>query len=89
MKIACIGNITFDYTVSSDKFINEDLKSSFINPTMTIGGPAFNAASVINKFNTDSKHIVDFYGQISNDIFGKFIVNKLKKEKIATKQMTL
>lgn len=78
MKIACIGNITFDYTVSSNKFIKEDYKSSFNDPTMTIGGPAFNAATVIHKFGAD----VDFYGKISNDIFGNYIIDKLKKENI-------
>lgn len=82
MKIACIGNITYDLTVIGDKFIKEGGKSSFSEATFTVGGPAANAAYVINKFNKDSENIIHFYGQIGTDTNGDFIYNKLSEENL-------
>lgn len=82
MKIACIGNITYDLTVSDDKFIKEGVRSSFFDSTFTVGGPASNAASVISKFNREGVNSIDFYGQIGNDVNGKFIYGELSKENI-------
>ena len=78
MKIACFGNLTFDNTVYSDKFIVEDERNSFDYSTMTPGGPASNAASVIAKFGNK----VDFYGRIGNDAYGSFVRKMLKDENI-------
>lgn len=78
MRIACFGNLTFDNTVYSDKFIVEDERNSFDYSTMTPGGPASNAASVIAKFGNQ----VDFYGRIGNDAYGSFVSDMLKDENI-------
>ena len=78
MKGTSIGNAVVDDTVSSDKFIVEDERNSFFSSSITIGGPACNAASVIKKFGTE----VDFYGQVGKDIYGKFIMEQLEEEKI-------
>ena len=78
MKIACIGNLTFDYVVSNNKFIDEGLRNNFDDVVYNIGGPAFNAASVISKFGKN----VDFYGKIGNDIFGNYIINTIKNDNI-------
>lgn len=78
MKIACIGNITFDITVYKEGFIKKDERTSYREATFTIGGPAFNASSVISKYNGD----VDFYGRIGNDVFGNGICNGLTNETI-------
>lgn len=82
MKIACIGNITYDVTVIGEKFIKEGGKSSFSDATFTVGGPASNAASVLSKYNQDNKNVIDFYGQIGNDTNGLFIYEKLKEERL-------
>lgn len=89
MKIACIGNITYDVTVIGQNFIKEGGKSSFSNATFTVGGPASNAASVISKFNQDNKSIIDFYGQIGDDTNGKFVYKQLVEENINMKHINI
>lgn len=81
MKFANLGNSTVDTTVTSDRFITEDERNSFFDSSMTPGGPACNAASVIAKFSDDSDR-VDFYGRIGDDAYGDFIQKELKKERI-------
>ena len=76
MKIACIGNVTYDLTVIGEQFIKEGGKSSFNEATFTVGGPASNAYYVINKFNKNN-NVIHFYGQIGNDTNGVFIYNNL------------
>ncbi|MBQ4583733.1 MAG: carbohydrate kinase family protein [Bacilli bacterium] len=78
MKIACIGNATFDCTLSKEGFIIEDARNSFDNISFTPGGPASNAASVIAKFGSK----VDFYSQLGNDVFGNFVYESLIAEGI-------
>lgn len=84
MKIACIGNVTYDFTVLGKGFIKEDGKASFVEKTVNTGGPACNAACVISKFGRDENSTVqldvDFYGQIGNDSFGIEVYNRLQKE---------
>lgn len=81
MKIAVIGNITDDLTVSKDNFIKEGGRVSFFEDEVNknVGGPASNASSVINKFN-QNEHQIDFYGQIGNDTSGNFVKQELLKE---------
>lgn len=81
MKIAVIGNITDDLTVSKNSFIKEGGRVSFFEDEINknVGGPASNAASVINKFN-NGKHIIEFYGQIGNDTNGNYVKEELLKE---------
>lgn len=83
MKIACIGNVTYDFTVLGNGFIKEDGKASFFEKTINTGGPACNAACVISKFGrNDDSNVqieVDFYGQIGNDSFGAEVYNRLQK----------
>ena len=81
IKIACIGNATFDMTVSGKEFIKEGLRNSYTNATFTAGGPASTAASVISKFGGN----VDFYGQIGNDVNGRFVYEEMLKENIDLK----
>lgn len=83
MKIACIGNATFDMTVSGDKFIKEGVRNSYTNATFTAGGPASNAASVIGKFGGN----VDFYGQIGNDVNREFVYKEMLSENINLKHL--
>ena len=85
MKIACIGNATFDMTESGNKFIKEGVRNTYTNATFTAGGPASNAASVIAKFGC----IVDFYGQIGNDVNGEFIYKEMLKENINLKHLKI
>lgn len=72
MKIACIGNTTYDCIVSGDTFLKEGLRNSFDNAIFSIGGPTSNAASVLTRFGNN----VDFYGQIGNDENGKKFIKK-------------
>lgn len=83
MKIACIGNATFDMTVSGNEFIKEGVRNSYTNATFTAGGPASNAASVIGKFGGN----VDFYGQIGKDVNGEFIYKEMLSENINLKHL--
>ena len=85
MRIACIGNAVYDYTVSSDKFLMEGVKTSFYNPVFSAGGPASTAASVIAKFGNE----VDFYGKIGNDVQGKFVYNKMLSEGIDLRHLVV
>lgn len=89
MKIACIGNITYDLTVSGDTFLTEGTRCSFSDSNITVGGPASNAASVLSKFNVKGENIIDFYGQIGNDENGKFICKELQKEHIGMKHLNI
>ena len=85
MKIACIGNATFDMTVSGDEFIKEGVRNSYTNATFTAGGPASNAASVIAKFGGN----VDFYGQIGKDVNGEFVYKEMLSENINLKHLNV
>lgn len=76
MKIACIGNVTYDFTVLGKGFIKEDGKASYTIANMNTGGPACNAACILSKFGNN----VDFYGQIGNDGFGKEVYERLNNE---------
>ena len=76
MKIACIGNLTYDFTVIGEGFVNENGKASYSNYNINTGGPACNAACVISKFGNP----VDFYGQVGNDAFGEYVYQKLIDE---------
>lgn len=78
MKIACIGNVVFDYTASSKNKIVEGVRNNFSDAVYNVGGPASNAASVISKFGTH----VDFYGRIGNDMNGRYIYDKMLSENI-------
>lgn len=78
MKIACIGNITYDYSVYKEGFIEEGVRNSFNNVQTSPGGPASNAAYVLSKFGSK----VSLYGKIGNDESGKYIYNQMKKENI-------
>lgn len=85
MKIASFGNSTFDNTVYCDGFIVEDERNSFDFATMTPGGPASNAASVIAKFGNP----VDLYGRMGNDAYGSFVRKMLNEENINTQYLKI
>lgn len=85
MKIACIGNVVYDFTVSSNKFIVEGIRNSFEDAVLNVGGPASNAASVIAKFGGQ----VDFYGRIGNDENGKYIYKKMALENINLEHLNI
>ena len=78
MKIACIGNVVYDCTVTGDSYPKEGTKSSYYGAKYNTGGPASTAASVIAKYGT----AVDFYGQVGNDITGTFVSNQMDTEGI-------
>lgn len=78
MRVACIGNAVYDFTVSGLEFIIEGERNSFTDAVFSAGGPASNAASVISRFGTK----VDFYGRVGNDASGKFVYDKMIDENI-------
>ena len=78
MRVACIGNAVYDFTVSGCEFIVEGERNSFIDADYSAGGPASNAASVISRFGTN----VDFYGRVGNDVTGKFVYDKMVADKV-------
>ena len=86
MRIACIGNAVYDFTVSSNEYIKKGVRTSFYDPIYSVGGPASNAAAVIAKFIAEDSTVVnldvDFYGRIGNDAFGKYIYEKMLSENI-------
>lgn len=85
MKIACMGNIVLDETVTCDEFIVEGEKHSFDNATFITGGPASTAASVLARFYNN----VDFYGQIGNDSYGKTVYEEMYSENINLKHVNI
>ena len=78
MKIACIGNAVFDFTVRGEEFIVEGVRNSFDNASYNPGGPASNAAYVLAKFG----NLVDFYGQVGNDVNGRYVREEMEKSKV-------
>ena len=76
-KIAIIGNVTQDETISKEGFIKEDTRNNFVGINYNSGGPAANAACVVSRFGSK----VDFYGQIGNDPAGDFVYKEMKKER--------
>lgn len=80
-KIACIGNITFDILAYTDNFPKEDSRVNYKELIMGYGGPAVNAATVINKFGKN----VDLYGVLGNDVFSSLILDELIKTDINKK----
>lgn len=80
-KIACIGNITFDILGYTENFPIEDTRTNYKDLIIGYGGPAANAATVIDKFN----HSVDFYGVLGNDFFSSLILDELIKTNINSK----
>ena len=76
VRAAVIGNIVFDRTVSSDKDLVVGGKNSFDNVFYNTGGPASNAASVLVKYGDN----IHFYGQIGDDIEGKFVLHEIASE---------
>ena len=93
MRIACIGNAVYDFTVSTNEFIKEGVRTNFYDPIYSVGGPASNAASVIAKFvaqsSTEKDVEVDFYGRIGNDVFGQYIYQKMLSEGINLNHLTV
>ena len=72
MKILVIGNAAYDITFPLDKFPLENTKTRVQDRVECGGGPAFNAAYLLGKWDMD----VTFAGIVGNDVFG----NKLKKQ---------
>ena len=83
MKIACIGNTVYDCVVIGEGFIEEGVRTSFVDAVFNVGGPASNAASVIAKFGGE----VDFYGQIGNDGIGAYVYNIVSRENLNTQNL--
>lgn len=69
MKVASIGNITFDILAYTDTFPKEDTRNQINSVISGFGGPAANASYVMAQNGIG----VDFYGIIGNDIYGKMI----------------
>ena len=85
VKIACIGNIAYDCTVSGKSFLSEGVRNSFDNCKFSTGGPTSNSASVISKYGDQ----VDFYGQVGNDTNGRYVLDEMKKEKIDLRHVNI
>lgn len=77
-KIACIGNVTYDMIGYTKTFPIEDRRNTIYKKTTSLGGPSFNAASVLEKFNED----VSFYGFIGDDDFSELLMSKLNETNI-------
>lgn len=80
MRVACIGNITFDHVLICDTFPKIGTRTDFKNVIMTPGGPASNAAAVVRKFGVPT----DMYGQIGDDDLKNSIISCFEKERIGT-----
>jgi len=85
MKIVCIGNITYDFSVSMEGFIKEGTRNNFSDATICPGGPACNAAYLLAKY----ENSVDLYGKVGKDPTGHFIYNKLLDENINIKHVDI
>lgn len=75
MKVASIGNITFDILAYCDVYAKEDTRNQINCVTPGFGGPAANASYVMALNGID----VDFYGIIGNDIYGKLVYDEAKQ----------
>lgn len=69
MRVASIGNITFDILAYTDTFPKEDTRHKINGVISGFGGPAANASYVMALNGVG----VDFYGIIGDDIYGKMI----------------
>lgn len=83
MKILVIGNATYDITFPLDKFPVENTKSRVDEKIECGGGPAFNAAYLLGKWEMDTT----FAGLIGNDSFGNKIVKQLQSVGVKTDNM--
>lgn len=68
-KIACLGNITYDTFAYTENFPVENSRTDYSKLDTSPGGPAFNAASVLDKFGD----AVYFYGFIGDDPYSKLL----------------
>ena len=85
MKLGVIGNITFDFNVGRKGFIREDRRNSFVDSTISPGGPASNAAYLLSHYG----NYVDLYGEIGNDAFGDFVYKQMEKENVNIKHISI
>ena len=84
-KIACLGNITYDFSVSKKGFIDENTRNNFTDVMACPGGPSANAAYVLSKFGNN----VHLYGKIGKDEAGSFVYNQMLKENIDLTHVTV
>lgn len=78
VKIACIGNITYDILAYTKDFPKENSRWDYDKIITSTGGPASNAAFLLDKYNQN----VDLYGIIGTDKFSKLAYKELKKSNI-------
>lgn len=83
MKIICIGQVTYDITLPVPEVLPMDGKIKINKQYKTIGGSAYNAASLLSKWGNE----VYFAGVVGNDYYGNEITKDSKLKNINTKYM--
>ncbi len=81
--ITILGTATLDIILKSKKIekIKEDSKIDIDETFFSLGGGALNAATTFKNLNLDYQA----YFRLGNDLIGKIILQKIKKEKINSK----
>lgn len=83
MKIICIGQVTYDITLPVPEVLPMDGKTKISKQYKTIGGSAYNAASLLSKWGNE----VYFAGVVGNDYYGNEIRKDSELKNINTKYM--
>lgn len=80
MKIICVGHAAWDITIPVDRFPIENTKNRYDNVVECGGGPAASASYLLGKWGMNPY----FIGTVGNDIYGKDIIDSLKKVSVNT-----
>jgi sugar/nucleoside kinase (ribokinase family) len=81
MKIITLGTATLDIILQTDQNLDKGSKIDIKNSLFSLGGGALNAATTFKNLNLDYLA----YFRLGEDLIGKIILQKIKKEKIKTK----
>ena len=81
MKVLCIGSASYDISILTDGFPNENIKYRLNKKIECPGGSALTAALLLGLWDVD----VYYSGIIGNDIYSESIINETKKNNVNTK----
>lgn len=85
MKILCIGHATYDITLTTKEYPEENIKLYVDGRVECGGGPASNAAYLLGKWGMDTT----FVGLIGNDLYGKKIKEEFEAVNVDTKYLKM
>ena len=80
MKVLCIGHASYDISMPVDGFPKENTKYRLKEKIECPGGQALTAALLLGSWDVD----VYFTGVIGNDMYGKIILDELKRRNVNT-----